>query len=106
MAQALWLVKDDVATTAEANEIIGYSFGLRWAQMGLFETYRVAGGEARDAAFYGCVGHPAWPWTRLMDVPELDEALIEKIAASQMPSRDIIPFVSWKLFAIKIWLAF
>ena len=44
--EALWLVKDDVATTSEIDEIISYSFGLRWAQMGLFETYRVAGGEA------------------------------------------------------------
>ena len=36
--EALWLVKDDVATTSEIDEIISYSFGLRWAQMGLFET--------------------------------------------------------------------
>ena len=25
---------------------IRYGFGLRWAQMGMFETYRIAGGEA------------------------------------------------------------
>ena len=79
--EALWLVKDDVATTAEIDEIISYSFGLRWAQMGLFETYRVAGGEAGMRHFMAQFGPAlAWPWTRLMDVPELDEALIEKIA--------------------------
>ena len=80
--EALWLVKDDVATTAEIDEIISYSFGLRWAQMGLFETYRVAGGEAGMRHFMAQFG-PAlsWPWTKLMEVPELDDALIEKIAS-------------------------
>jgi carnitine 3-dehydrogenase len=80
--EALWLVKDDVATTSEIDEIISYSFGLRWAQMGLFETYRVAGGEAGMRHFIAQFG-PAlsWPWTKLVDVPELDDALIEKIAS-------------------------
>ena len=80
--EALWLVKDDVATTAEIDEIISFSFGLRWAQMGLFETYRVAGGEAGMRHFMAQFG-PAlsWPWTKLMEVPELDDALIEKIAS-------------------------
>ena len=80
--EALWLVKDDIATTSEIDEIISYSFGLRWAQMGLFETYRVAGGESGMRHFMAQFG-PAlsWPWTKLMDVPELDDALIEKIAS-------------------------
>ncbi len=79
--EALWLIKDDVATTEEIDDIIRYGFGLRWAQMGLFETYRIAGGEAGMAHFIEQFG-PAlkWPWTKLMDVPELDGALIRKIA--------------------------
>ncbi|MEZ5451072.1 MAG: 3-hydroxyacyl-CoA dehydrogenase NAD-binding domain-containing protein, partial [Thiolinea sp.] len=44
--EALWLVSDGIATTQEIDDIMRYGFGLRWAQMGLFETYRVAGGEA------------------------------------------------------------
>ncbi|MEM9814006.1 MAG: 3-hydroxyacyl-CoA dehydrogenase NAD-binding domain-containing protein, partial [Pseudomonadota bacterium] len=44
--EALWLIKDDIATTAEIDEAIRMGFGLRWAQMGLFETYRIAGGES------------------------------------------------------------
>ncbi len=44
--EALWLVKDGIATTEEIDNAIRYGFGIRWAQMGLFETYRVAGGEA------------------------------------------------------------
>ena len=53
--EALWLVKDDVATTEEIDDAIRYGFGLRWGQMGLFETYRVAGGEAGMAHFIGTV---------------------------------------------------
>ena len=79
--EALWLVNDDVASVEEIDDIIRYSFGLRWAQMGLFQTYRIAGGEAGMRHFLAQFG-PAlrWPWTRLTDVPELDEALVEKIA--------------------------
>lgn len=79
--EALWLVRDDVATTQEIDDAIRMGFGLRWAQMGLFETYRIAGGEAGMGHFIEQFG-PAlkWPWTRLMDVPELDAALIAKIA--------------------------
>ena len=80
--EALWLVKDGIATTAEIDEAIRLGFGLRWAQMGLFETYRIAGGEAGMAHFIGQFG-PAlkWPWTKLMDVPELTDDLIATIAA-------------------------
>ncbi|MDX1498482.1 MAG: carnitine 3-dehydrogenase [Woeseiaceae bacterium] len=80
--EALWLVKDDIATTAEIDDAIRMGFGLRWAQMGLFETYRLAGGEEGMAHFIRQFG-PAlkWPWTKLMDVPDLDETLVEKIAS-------------------------
>ncbi len=79
--EALWLVNDDVATTQEIDDIIRYGFGLRWAQMGLFETYRLAGGEEGMAHFISQFGPAlAWPWTKLMDVPELTDELIDKIA--------------------------
>ena len=44
--EALWLIKDGICTTEELDDIMRYGFGLRWAQMGLFETYRTAGGDA------------------------------------------------------------
>ena len=79
--EGLWLINDDVATTQEIDDAIRYGFGLRWAQMGMFETYRIAGGEAGMAHFIQQFG-PAleWPWTKLMDVPELTDELINKIA--------------------------
>ncbi len=79
--EALWLVKDGIATTEEIDNAIRYGFGLRWAQMGLFETYRIAGGEAGMRHFLTQFGPAlAWPWTKLMDVPDLDDALIEKLS--------------------------
>jgi len=79
--EALWLVKDGVATTQEIDDAIRFGFGLRWGQMGLFETYRVAGGEAGMRHFMAQFG-PAlkWPWTKLMDVPEFTEELVDTIA--------------------------
>ena len=80
--EALWLVKDGIATTEEIDDAIRYGFGLRWAQMGLFETYRIAGGEAGMRHFIAQFGPClAWPWTRLTDVPELTDDLIDKIAS-------------------------
>jgi carnitine 3-dehydrogenase len=80
--EALWLVNDDVATVEEIDDVVRYSFGLRWAQMGTFMVYRIAGGEAGMRHFMNQFG-PAlqWPWTKLMDVPEFNSALVDKIVA-------------------------
>jgi carnitine 3-dehydrogenase len=79
--EALWLVKDGVATTEEIDNAIRYGFGLRWAQMGLFETYRVAGGEAGMRHFMAQFGPCLqWPWTKLTDVPEFTDELVDLIA--------------------------
>ena len=79
--EALWLVRDGIATTEEIDTLIRCGFGPRWAQMGLFETYRIAGGEGGMKHFLAQFG-PAlkWPWSRLTDVPELTGELIEEIA--------------------------
>ncbi len=79
--EALWLIKDGIATTEEIDNAIRYGFGLRWAQMGLFETYRIAGGEAGMRHFIEQFGPCLeWPWTKLMDVPELTDDLIDQVA--------------------------
>lgn len=79
--EALWLVRDGVATTSDIDDAIRYGFGLRWAQMGLFETYRIAGGQGGMAHFLAQFGPCLqWPWTKLTDVPELTDELIQTIA--------------------------
>ena len=77
--EGLWLINDGIATTEEIDDAIRYGFGLRWAQMGLFETYRIAGGEGGMDHFLHQFGPTLkFPWTKLMDVPEFDDALIKK----------------------------
>ena len=79
--EGLWMIKDGIATTEEIDDAIRFGFGLRWGQMGLFETYRVAGGEAGMAHFIAQFGPCLqWPWTKLMDVPELTDDLVKQIA--------------------------
>ena len=79
--EALWLIRDQVASTGEIDDAIRFGFGLRWAQMGLFETYRIAGGDAGMAHFIAQFG-PAlqWNWSRLTEVPELTGELAARIA--------------------------
>ncbi len=79
--EALWLVKDGVATTSEIDDAIRFGFGLRFAQMGLFETYRIAGGAAGMRHFLAQFGPTlAWPWSYLTNVPEFTDDLVETIA--------------------------
>lgn len=79
--ESLWMLKDGVATTEEIDDAIRMSFGLRWAQMGLFENYRIAGGEAGMRHFMAQFG-PAlkFPWTKLTDVPEFNDELVDLVA--------------------------
>ena len=80
--EALWLVNDGVATVSEVDDAIRYGPGLRWALMGSFLTYRIAGGDGGMRHFLAQFG-PAlqWPWTKLTDVPELTDELLDIIAA-------------------------
>lgn len=79
--ESLWLIKDGICTTEELDDAIRFGFGLRWAQMGLFETYRIAGGEAGMKHFMAQFGPAlAWEWTKLMEVPEFNDELVDLIA--------------------------
>lgn len=78
--EALWLVNDGVATTQEIDDIMTHGFGLRWAQMGLFETYRVAGGTGGFKHFMDQFGPTLdWPYSKLMDTPEYTPELVDTI---------------------------
>jgi len=79
--EALWMVNDGVATVEELDDAIRYGAGLRWAIMGTFLTYRIAGGQAGMRHFMEQFGPAlAAPWSKLVDVPELTPALLDKLA--------------------------
>ncbi|MEN9895684.1 MAG: hypothetical protein RIR97_1536 [Pseudomonadota bacterium] len=78
--EALWLIKDDICTVETLDDIMRYSFGMRWAQMGLFQTYRIAGGEAGMRHFINQFGPCLdWPWSKLTNNVDLNDELVEKI---------------------------
>jgi len=87
--EALWLVNDEVATVSEVDDAVRLGAGLRWAAMGTFQNYRIAGGEDGMRHFLDQFG-PAleWPWTKLTDVPELTEELRERIVAQSDEQAD------------------
>lgn len=78
--EALWLVADGVATVEDVDDAIRFGAGLRFASMGTMLTYRIAGGEGGMRHFMSQFG-PAlqWPWTKLTDVPELTDDLLDRI---------------------------
>ena len=79
--EALWMINDDVATAEEIDDAMRFGPGLRWAFMGTFMTYRVAGGVGGMRHFMEQFGPTLkLPWTKLMDVPDLTDDLIDKIA--------------------------
>jgi len=78
--EALHLVNDGVATTAEIDDAIRFGPGLRWSFMGTMLVYHIAGGDAGMKHFMSQFG-PALklPWTKL-EAPELTQDLIDRIA--------------------------
>ena len=78
--EALWLLKDGVATAEELDAAIAYGPGLRWAQMGTMQTFHLAGGEGGMRAMLAMFGPCLkWPWTKLMDVPDLTDDFVEMV---------------------------
>lgn len=80
--EALWLVNDDIATASEVDDAIRLGPGLRLSFMGSFLTYRLAGGEDGMRHFMAQFGPTLkWPWSKLTEVPELTDTLLDKIVA-------------------------
>ena len=80
--EALWLINDGIATAEEIDDAIRFGPGLRWSFMGTLLIYRIAGGEAGMRHFMAQFG-PAlqWPWSKLTDVPELTDELLDTLVA-------------------------
>ncbi|MFV2031489.1 MAG: 3-hydroxyacyl-CoA dehydrogenase NAD-binding domain-containing protein [Gammaproteobacteria bacterium] len=78
--EALWLLHDKIATAEEIDTAIAYGPGLRWAQMGTMQTFHLAGGEGGMRAMLAMFGPCLkWPWTKLMDVPELTDEFVNEV---------------------------
>ncbi|OLS52237.1 carnitine 3-dehydrogenase [Rhodovulum sulfidophilum] len=79
--EALWLVHDGVATTAEIDEAVRMGVGLNWAQMGPFESALLSGGAAGVDQVVSRIGSGLdLPRTHLTEMPEATEALARIVA--------------------------
>ena len=84
LQEALWreglhIINDGYATTKDLDEAITYGPGMRWALMGTFLTFHLAGGELGMKHMLDQFG-PALklPWTKLKS-PNLNKKLKDKI---------------------------
>ena len=97
--EALHLVADGVATTQEIDDAIVYGPGLRWAFMGTFMAFHLAGGEGGMRHMLEQFG-PALklPWTKLR-APELTRELARRVidgAGAQADGRTIKELERWR----------
>lgn len=77
--EALHIVNRDAGTTADIDDAIIYSAGLRWAFMGPFMTYHLAGGEGGMAHFLSQFDPELeLPWTDL-GFPKWSDELEQKL---------------------------
>lgn len=79
--EALHMIDQNEATASQLDDAIRFGCGMRWAFMGTFLTYRLAGGEMGMRHFMAQFG-PAleWDWTRLK-APILTDELLNKIVS-------------------------
>jgi carnitine 3-dehydrogenase len=86
--EALHLINDGIANTAEIDDAVRFGCGLRWSFMGSFLTFTLAGGDAGMRHFMAQFG-PALklPWTHL-EAPELSDALLDRIVDGTEQQRD------------------
>ncbi len=84
LQEALWreglhIINEGYATTKDLDEAITYGPGMRWALMGTFLTFHLAGGDLGMKHMLNQFG-PALklPWTKLKS-PNLDKKLKDKI---------------------------
>ena len=84
LQEALWreglhIINDGYGSTKDLDDAITYGPGMRWALMGTFLTFHLAGGESGMKHMLDQFG-PALklPWTKLKS-PELNDKLKQKI---------------------------
>ena len=84
LQEALWreglhIINDGYGTTKDLDDAITYGPGMRWALMGTFLTFHLAGGELGMKHMLDQFG-PALklPWTKLKS-PKLNKELKQKI---------------------------
>lgn len=97
--EALHLVADGIATTQEIDDAIVFGPGLRWAFMGTFLAFHLAGGDGGMRHMLEQFG-PALklPWTKLR-APNLTSELARRVVSgttSQANGRSVKELERWR----------
>ncbi len=93
--EALHVLNKNIATTGEIDDAIVYSAGLRWAIMGSFMTYHLAGGDGGMRHFISQFD-PSMelPWTDL-NFPKWSDELERKLVEGCEEQAGDIPVHKW-----------
>ena len=97
--EGLHLVYDGLAETKDIDQVMTDSFGMRYAFMGPFETFLLAGGMGGMRHFLAHLGpHLESPWASLK-APPLTAELVEKIVEqtdAQLAGRSVADLCNWR----------
>jgi carnitine 3-dehydrogenase len=81
MREALYCLEQGIAEIEDIDRALRYGPGLRWAIMGPFLTYHLAGGDGGIRRYFGHLGRSqADRWSNL-GTPNLDEELVGRVIA-------------------------
>jgi 3-hydroxyacyl-CoA dehydrogenase len=77
--EALYLVEAGIASTADIDAVMTQGPGLRWALMGPFLTYHLAGGEGGISHYMEHLGPTQEARWRTLGTPQLNEQLTQTV---------------------------
>ncbi|MCL4767490.1 MAG: 3-hydroxyacyl-CoA dehydrogenase [Hyphomicrobiaceae bacterium] len=81
MREALYCLEQGIADVEDIDRAVRYGPGLRWAFMGPFQTYHVAGGPGGIRHYFAHLGPSQVQRWNSLGRPDLDESLEQKAIA-------------------------
>jgi 3-hydroxyacyl-CoA dehydrogenase len=77
--EALYMVDEGIATASDIDAVITHALGLRWALMGPFLTYHLAGGEGGIQYYMEHLGPTQKARWRTLGTPHLSDQLMQTV---------------------------
>jgi 3-hydroxyacyl-CoA dehydrogenase len=78
MREALYCLEQGIADVEDIDRALRYGPGLRWAFMGPFQTYHLAGGSGGIRQYFSHLGESQVERWKSLGTPNLDDALVDK----------------------------
>jgi 3-hydroxyacyl-CoA dehydrogenase len=81
MREALYCLEQGIADVEDIDRAVRYGPGLRWAFMGPFQTYHLAGGNGGIRHYFSHLGPSQVRRWEALGTPDLNDTLMEKATA-------------------------